>query len=172
VIYEANASSSACRLWRLSQVETGAPPSLCDAHIITATAPPVKLCRLRLAIRPKRQKLMKFQAMNDWAPTVLSIALIPLVGYLVFKQWQREAVNAAAREARRREMAVEGQVTDLAPLRERLQTVKANFAAATHDHPVQASAKRSLMVRAREKLRHFGFFQHHPEFAEPGQKAH
>ena len=27
VIYEANASSSACRLWRLSQVETGAPPA-------------------------------------------------------------------------------------------------------------------------------------------------
>jgi len=27
MINEANASSSACRLWRISQVETGAPPS-------------------------------------------------------------------------------------------------------------------------------------------------
>jgi len=26
VIYEANASSSACRLWRIFQVETSAPP--------------------------------------------------------------------------------------------------------------------------------------------------
>ena len=27
MINEANASSSACRLWRISQVETGAPPT-------------------------------------------------------------------------------------------------------------------------------------------------
>jgi len=27
MINEANASSSACRLWRIPQVETGAPPS-------------------------------------------------------------------------------------------------------------------------------------------------
>jgi hypothetical protein len=42
VIYEANASSSACRLWRLSQVETGAPPSHTNNTIIDANAGGVK----------------------------------------------------------------------------------------------------------------------------------
>jgi hypothetical protein len=32
MINEANASSSACRLWRIPQVETGAPPSIRHKH--------------------------------------------------------------------------------------------------------------------------------------------
>jgi len=42
MFYEANASSSACRLWRLFQVETGAPPSMCDINIIQINRPKVK----------------------------------------------------------------------------------------------------------------------------------
>src|ERR1043165_2280242 len=42
VIYEANASSSACRLWRLSQVETGAPPTKTSIDSIGADVSGVK----------------------------------------------------------------------------------------------------------------------------------
>ncbi len=42
VIYEANASSSACRLWRLSQVETGAPPTKTNIYSIGAEGRGVK----------------------------------------------------------------------------------------------------------------------------------
>jgi hypothetical protein len=41
MIYEANASSSACRLWRIPQVETSAPP-LTDMVIIARFARAVK----------------------------------------------------------------------------------------------------------------------------------
>ena len=33
MINEANASSSACRLWRISRIETGTPPKLSDIII-------------------------------------------------------------------------------------------------------------------------------------------
>ena len=41
MIYEANASSSACRLWRVPQVETGTPPKVSAANM-AVRRPPVK----------------------------------------------------------------------------------------------------------------------------------
>jgi hypothetical protein len=43
MINEANASSSACRLWRIYQVETSAPPKKSGENIILQFNPPVKL---------------------------------------------------------------------------------------------------------------------------------
>jgi hypothetical protein len=42
MINEANASSSACRLWRIFQVETGAPPKA-NKYIFACPLPPVKI---------------------------------------------------------------------------------------------------------------------------------
>jgi len=41
MIYEANASSSACRLWRICQVETSAPPQA-SRHTLHHFPAPVK----------------------------------------------------------------------------------------------------------------------------------
>ncbi len=113
MIYEANASSSACRLWRLSQVETGAPPTLCDAPIIKAIGRPVKLRHPRLVIRLKRERLNMFQVMNDWLPPLFLVAFMHL---------RRAEAKAAGREAQGRKIGYARHVTDLAPLREKLQT--------------------------------------------------
>jgi len=43
MINEANASSSACRLWRISQVETGAPPKA-NEYIFARCVLLVKIC--------------------------------------------------------------------------------------------------------------------------------
>ena len=50
MIYEANASSSACRLWRVHLVETSAPPSKISGNSIILQFPSrVKLMKMRSA---------------------------------------------------------------------------------------------------------------------------
>jgi len=48
MINEANVTSSACRLWRIFQVETSAPPSD-NSPTVAALAIPVKRLLIRLA---------------------------------------------------------------------------------------------------------------------------
>jgi hypothetical protein len=103
---------------------------------------------------------------------LLWVALIPLVGFLVLKEWEREKHRSAQRAARLRAVSFEGQPLDLAPLQERVTAVKANYTAAHHDRPADASARRSLVSRAREKLSRLGFFQHQPHPAESEQQTH
>jgi hypothetical protein len=102
----------------------------------------------------------------------LSLALIPLVAFMVIKQWQRRKLRAAQRAARLKAIHHDGQPLDLAPLQQRIAAVKADYIANRHIHPVEASLRRSLLAQAREKLRRLGFFQHQIAPAESEPRMH
>lgn len=113
-----------------------------------------------------------FQDMNDWLQPLLLVALFPLLGYLALKHWERDAARAAAQKALRREIGSAGQVTDLAPLLERLQSVKSDFAAASHKKAIQVDDQRTLVALARKRLCHLGFFHHTPASEDSEHKAY
>jgi hypothetical protein len=120
MIYEANASSSACRLWRLPQVETSAPPSMCDRPIVTVIPRMVKRgASGDLQSTADGRHCGYYHGMDGIYAQLLWVALIPLVGFLVLKEWEREKHRSAQRAARLRAVSFEGQPLDLAPLQER-----------------------------------------------------
>lgn len=102
----------------------------------------------------------------------LSLALIPLVGFLVFKHRQRAKKLAAQRAARLKAIHHDGQPLDLAPLQERIAALKADYIANRQLRPVEASLRRSLLSQAREKLMRLGFFRHQVAPAESEPRLH
>jgi hypothetical protein len=102
----------------------------------------------------------------------LSLTLLPLVGFMVIKQWQRRKLRTAQRAARLMANHHDGQPLDLAPLQERIAAVKADYIANRYLHPVEASLRRSLLLQAREKLSRLGFFRHQVAPAESEPRLH
>jgi hypothetical protein len=102
----------------------------------------------------------------------LSLALIPLVGFMVIKRWQRRKLRAAQRAARLKTIHHDGQPLDLAPLQERIAAVKADYIANRQFRPVKASLRRSLLSQAREKLGRLGFFRHQVASTESEPRLH
>jgi len=115
---------------------------------------------------------MLFPAMRDLLPALLMVALFLVFLYLAVEVLKRAEARAAVRKGQRAERSRGGQATHLAPLQTKLQTIKADFGAASHERGVRANAKSSLVAHARQKLRHGRFFQHHPALDESEPKAH
>lgn len=98
-------------------------------------------------------------------------ALIPLVGFLVFKRWQREKQRAAQKAAGLNGSYI-GRPMDVEPLKARIKAVKTDYSTRLHDRTTGATGKRGLLSRARAKLLHLGFFQHQPSRTESELRTH
>jgi len=110
--------------------------------------------------------------MDDIPPQLLLLALLPLLGFLLFMEAKRERRRAAERTARRLAISQDGQPLDLAPLQKRIETVKANYIGVRQHHPAEVNARRDLLARARAKLGRLAFFQHSATLAESEPHAH
>ena len=95
---------------------------------------------------------------NELILRLLTVAL--LVGFLIYKHWER----ARKRAAFRRQFQFHGEVSaiDVAALRPRLEAVRRDYAKAAHAHARSVDAREGMVAAARRKLSHLPFFLNHP----------
>jgi len=108
----------------------------------------------------------KLKIMSD-SEVILRLSTVALlVGFLLYKQWQRDRKRAAFW----RQFQREGDIINVTPLRPRLEEVRRNFTAAARGHGRGSEAREDLVASARRKLSRLPFFRNHP--AEPEGEHH
>jgi hypothetical protein len=100
------------------------------------------------------------------------VAIFPLVGFLAHVLLKRAEARAITRKAGSRIRPLDGQVTDVTPLRARMQTVKSEMTAVRHERDSQAGTRRAMIAQARRQLHRLGFFRHSAEVGDSRPEAH
>ena len=92
-----------------------------------------------------------------------------LVGFLIYKHWER----ARKRAAFRRQFQFHGEVStiDVAPLRPRLEAVRRDYSKAAHAHARNFDAREGRVTAARRKLGQLAFFHLHPSDHEAERRV-